>query len=147
VLKLHPGELMAPWIFEVNFPYVIEFLFGTLMFAARKDRILELLTRGPVPSHHEPTYREAPYYPIGPSMASASGGACSSLNHYVGSNNPTNMTLKVHMIRNSVSWSMTGTSSPTSADASTGWDSIEDYPKHLLEPYHRGLMHQHGGHL
>jgi hypothetical protein len=37
---------MAPWIFELKFPYRTQFLFGSLMFAARENINLELLTRG-----------------------------------------------------------------------------------------------------
>jgi hypothetical protein len=78
-LKIRPGELMTPWTIEVKFPYDTQFLFGTLMFTAGEDN-----PRGLVPSHHEPIYREAPYYPTDPLATSASRGARSGLIPYAG---------------------------------------------------------------
>jgi hypothetical protein len=80
---------MAPWTFEVKFPYNTQFLFGTLMFAAGEDGTLELLTRGLVAIHHEPIYGEALYYSIDPSTTLALGGVCSGLNSYAISYAPT----------------------------------------------------------
>jgi hypothetical protein len=45
VLKIHPGELMAHWTFELKFPYDSQFLFVMLMFAVGEDETLELLTQ------------------------------------------------------------------------------------------------------
>jgi hypothetical protein len=91
-LKIRPGELMAPWTFEVKFPYGTQFLFGTLMFTAGEDRTIELLTHSPSPSHHELIYGEAPYYPVDPSTTLALGGTRSGLNPYAGSYAPIAMT-------------------------------------------------------
>jgi hypothetical protein len=41
--------------------YNTQFLFRLLMFAAEEDRNLELLTRGPAPSHPQSVYGKAPY--------------------------------------------------------------------------------------
>jgi hypothetical protein len=45
-LKIRPGESIAPWTFNVKFPYCTQFLFGSLMFATEEDKNLELLTQG-----------------------------------------------------------------------------------------------------
>jgi hypothetical protein len=83
-LKIHPGELMAPWTFKVKFPYNTHYLFGTLMFTVGEDETLELLTWGLVASHYEPIYGEAPYYLVDSPTASASGRSRSGLNLYAG---------------------------------------------------------------
>jgi hypothetical protein len=83
---------MALLTFKVKFLYGTRFLFRTLMFAAREDKNLELLTQGPTPSHHASIYGEASYYLADRSAASTSGGACSGLNPYASSYAPTAMT-------------------------------------------------------
>jgi hypothetical protein len=137
---------MSPWTFEVKFYYGTQFLFGTLMFTAEKDGTLELQTQGPTPSHHEPIYGEAPYYPVNHSTTSASRGARSRFNPYAGSYAPTAITSWGHPIGAPMSWSPVGTSSPSSSGTSTGRDSIEDYPeinkcslKHTTEKSHQNL--------
>jgi hypothetical protein len=72
---------MAPWTFNTNFPYDTQFTFGSLMFTARNNINLELLVRGPAPKRLAPVYGQAPYLLANSSI---SGGACSSLNPYVG---------------------------------------------------------------
>jgi hypothetical protein len=47
---------MAPWTFNIKFPYDTQFTFGSLMFAAGKDGNHELLTRGPAPERLAPIY-------------------------------------------------------------------------------------------
>jgi hypothetical protein len=37
---------MGPWTFSVKFPYGTQFIFGSLMFAAGENGILELHARG-----------------------------------------------------------------------------------------------------
>jgi hypothetical protein len=54
------------------------------MFIAGEDGTLKLLTWGLVPRHHEPNYREAPYYPVDPSTSLAQNDVYSGLNPYVG---------------------------------------------------------------
>jgi hypothetical protein len=98
VLKIHPSELMAHWTFRVKFLYDTQFLFGTLMFAAVEDGTLRLLTRGPMPTHHQLIYGEAPYYLANPPTTLTSGGARSGLNPYVDSYAPTSMTSWGHPI-------------------------------------------------
>jgi hypothetical protein len=51
---------MAPWTFNVMFPYDTQFTFGALMFAAGEDRNLKLLTLGPAPERFTPVYGQAP---------------------------------------------------------------------------------------
>jgi hypothetical protein len=75
---------MAPWVFDKKFPYVTQFLLRTLMFAAREDGDLELLAQGLTPCHRELIYDEGLYYPVDPLATSASNGAHSGLNSYVG---------------------------------------------------------------
>jgi hypothetical protein len=82
---------MAPWTIEVKFLHDTQFLFGSLMFTTGEDRNLELLTRGPAPTHRKPVYGEALYYPTNPS-ASASSDAHSGLNPYEWSYYPSAMT-------------------------------------------------------
>jgi hypothetical protein len=53
------------------------------MFTAGEDGTVELLTRGPTSSHHDPIYREAPYYPAGLSTTLASDGT-DQLEHHRG---------------------------------------------------------------
>jgi hypothetical protein len=134
-LKIRLGELMAPWTFEVKFPYGTQFLFGTLMFTAGEDRTIKLLTHSPSPSHHELIYGEAPYYPVDPSTALASGGTRSGLNPYAGSYAPIAMTSWGHPIEAPVAWSPARTSSPTSSGASTSRDTVEDYPEIMGSVY------------
>jgi hypothetical protein len=47
---------MAPWTFSIKFPYDTQFIFRSLMFTAREDRSLELLTQGPAPKHPASVY-------------------------------------------------------------------------------------------
>jgi hypothetical protein len=72
---------MAPWTFNIKFPYDTQFIFGSLMFAVGDDGNLELLTQGPAPRHFTLVYGISPYYPTNPST---SGGACSGLNPHAG---------------------------------------------------------------
>jgi hypothetical protein len=39
--EIHPGELMAPWIYDEKFPMGIRFLFRTLPFTVGEDDDLE----------------------------------------------------------------------------------------------------------
>jgi hypothetical protein len=127
--KIRPSELMTPCTFEVKFSYGTQFLFGTLIFTPGEDGTLELLTRGPTPSHHEPIYGEAPYYPADPSTTSTLDGICSGFNPYTGSYYLATMMLQGHPIGAPIFQSSAGTSSSTSSGASTDRDSIEDYPE------------------
>jgi hypothetical protein len=52
-----PSEwLMAPWTFNIKFPYGTQFIFASLMFVIGEDENLKLLTRGPAPRHLTPVY-------------------------------------------------------------------------------------------
>jgi hypothetical protein len=42
--------LMAPWTFNIKFPYNTQIIFGSLMFVVGEGENLELLIRGPVPN-------------------------------------------------------------------------------------------------
>jgi hypothetical protein len=70
---------MIPCTFSLKFPYDTQFIFGSLMFAAREDGNIELLTQGSVSKHPSSVYKKAPYYPVDPST---SGGAYLGLNPY-----------------------------------------------------------------
>jgi hypothetical protein len=65
-LKIRPGELMVPWVYEEKFSAGTQFLFRTLLFAAGEDGNLELQVRGPTLRQWAPIYGEAPYYPADP---------------------------------------------------------------------------------
>jgi hypothetical protein len=125
-LKIHPGELMAPRAFKVKSPYSTQFFFGMLMFTAREDRTLELLTRGPTPNHYEQIYGEAPYYLADSSTTLAPNGGCSGLNQYAGPYYLVAMMSQGYPIGTPISGPSTGTSSSTSSGASIDWDSIEN---------------------
>jgi hypothetical protein len=47
---------MTPCTFSIKFSYGTQFTFGSLMFAAREDRNIELLTQGPTPKCLTPVY-------------------------------------------------------------------------------------------
>jgi hypothetical protein len=63
---------MAPWTFDIKFPLSTQFTFGSLTFAMGEDRDLEMLPPQLAPKHPAPT------------PSSTSGGACSSLDSFVG---------------------------------------------------------------
>jgi hypothetical protein len=46
---------MAPWTFDVKFPLGTEFTFGSLTFAAGKDRDLRMLPPGEAAEHIAPS--------------------------------------------------------------------------------------------
>jgi hypothetical protein len=101
----------------------------------RGSRNPRVTDSGPIAKSSQPIYEEAPYYPVDPSIASASGGDHSCLNPYAGSYAPTTMTSWGHPIGVPVSWAPAETSSPTSSSTSTGRDSIEDYPEIMGSVY------------
>jgi hypothetical protein len=72
---------MAPWTFNIKFPYGTQYIFGSLMFVAGEDGNLELLTQGPALKRLTPVYGQAPYLPA---SSSTSGDDCSGFNTYVG---------------------------------------------------------------
>jgi hypothetical protein len=43
--EIHPGELIAPWIYDEKFLRNMRFLFGTLSFTAGEDDDLEHSTQ------------------------------------------------------------------------------------------------------
>jgi hypothetical protein len=124
--KIRPGGLMAPWTIEVKFLHDTQFLFGSLMFTTGEDRNLELLTRGPAPTHRKPVFGEALYYPTNPS-ASASSDAHSGLNPYEWSYYPSAMTSQGYLIGTPIFQPLARTSSSSSSGAFTDRDSIKDY--------------------
>jgi hypothetical protein len=116
---------MAPWTFSIKFPYGTQFILGSLMFAAREDGDLELLTRGPTPIHPASVYGKAPNYLADPST---SGGAYSGLNPHAGLYHLSAMTSQGCLIGKTIFQYSTGTSSSSSSGATPDQDSIEDYP-------------------
>jgi hypothetical protein len=123
-LKIRPGESMAHWTFNVKFPYNTQFIFRSLMFAAREDKNLKLLTQGPTPRHPTLVYGTAPYYPADPST---SGGSRSDLNPHAGSYYLSVITYQGRPIRKTILQSSDGASSSSSSGATPDRDSIEDY--------------------
>jgi hypothetical protein len=121
-----PGWLMAPWTFSIKFLYDTQFIFGSLMFTARDDGNLELLTQGPVPRHHAPVYGQAPYLLADPST---SNEGRSGLNPHVGPYYLSAMMSQEYPIRKTILQLSAGASSSSSSRATLDWDSTEDYPK------------------
>jgi hypothetical protein len=117
---------MAPWTFNVMFPYDTQIIFRSLMFGAREDENLKLLTWGPAPRHPRPVYGKAPYYPI---VSCTSGGVCSGLNPHARPYYLTTMTSQGFPIKTPIFQPSIGTSSSSSLGASPDQDSTEDCPK------------------
>jgi hypothetical protein len=115
---------MAQWTFSIKFSHGNQFIFGSLMFAAREDRNLELLTWGPAPRHPALVYGTSPYYLIDPST---SGRACSGLNPHAGPYYLSAKTSQGRPIRKTILQSSVGASSSSSLGATPYRDSIEDY--------------------
>jgi hypothetical protein len=108
---------MAPWSFDVKFSRDTQFTFGSLTFAAGEDGDLKMLPPGPAPEH--PT--SAP--------SSASGGACSGLDPFVGLYICTAMLVRGIPIVTSTLRPFVGASSSSSSASSLDRDSSEDYPE------------------
>jgi hypothetical protein len=72
---------VAPWTFNIKFPYDTQFTFEPLMFATREDVNLELLTQGLAPKHLTSLYVQASYLLA---SSSTSSSVCSGLNPYAG---------------------------------------------------------------
>jgi hypothetical protein len=106
---------MAPWSFDVKFSRDTQFTFGSLTFAAGEDGDLKMLPPGPAPEH--PT--SAP--------SSASGGACSGLDPFVGLYIRTAMLVRGIPIVTSTLRPFVGASSSSSSASSLDRDSSEDY--------------------
>jgi hypothetical protein len=122
-----PSEwLMAPWTFNIKFPYDTQFISGSLMFVVGEDGNLELLTQGPGLKHPELVYGQAPYYMVDPST---SGGARSGLNPYAGLYYLSAMTSRGLPIGAPIFQPSAGTASSSSSGASFDQDSTEDYPE------------------
>jgi hypothetical protein len=117
---------MAHWTFSIKFPYGTQFILGSLMFAAREDEDLELLTRGPAPIHPASVYGKAPNYLADPST---SGGAYLGLNPHAGPYYISTIASKGLPIRKTIFQSSAGTSSSSSLGATLDQDSIKDYPE------------------
>jgi hypothetical protein len=108
---------MAPWNFDMKFPLDIQFTFGALTFAAGEDRDLKMLLPGPAPEH--PT----------PAPSSASGGACSDLDPFVGLYICTVKLAQGIPIVTYTLQPFIGASSSSSSSSSPGRDSSDDYPE------------------
>jgi hypothetical protein len=70
---------MAPWMFDVKFPYDTQFTFGSLPFAAGEDGNLKMLPLGSAPELLASVYGQAPSFLT---ISSTSGGACSGMDPY-----------------------------------------------------------------
>jgi hypothetical protein len=107
---------MAPWKFDMKLPLSTQFTFGSLTFTAGEDG-LKMLPPGPAPEH--PT--------LAPSFAS--GGACSSLDHFVGLYIRTAKLVRGIPIVVSTLRPFIGALSSSSSASSPGRDSSDDYLK------------------
>jgi hypothetical protein len=77
-----PSEkIMTPWMFDIEFLYGTQFTFGSFTFTVGKDVNLKMLPLGQAPGCLALVYGQAPYFLV---ISSTTGGACSSLNPYVG---------------------------------------------------------------
>jgi hypothetical protein len=112
---------MTPWTFSIMIPYSSQLIFRSLMFTARDDESLELLTQGPAPRHPAPVFGQAPHLLANPST---SGGACSGLNPYLGSYHLSAMTSQGRPIGKTIFQPSTRAMGETHDR-----DSTEDYPK------------------
>jgi hypothetical protein len=115
---------MAPWIFNIKFPYDTEFIFQSLMFTTGDDESLELLTQGLVPKHLASVYGISPYYLADPSTP---GGACLGLNPHARPYYPSVMTSQGRSIRKTILQPLARASSSSSSRATPDRDSVEDY--------------------
>jgi hypothetical protein len=96
------------------------------MFAARDDRNLELLTRGPASKHPAPVYRQAPYLLADPST---SGEARSGLNPHAWPYYLSAMTSQGRPIGKTILQPSAGASCSSSLVETSDRDSVEDYPE------------------
>jgi hypothetical protein len=72
---------MAPWVFNVMFPYDTQFTFGSLTFVTGEDGNLKVLPPGSAPECLALVYGQAS---CPPTISSTSGGAYSGLDPYTG---------------------------------------------------------------
>jgi hypothetical protein len=107
---------MAPCKFDIKFPLGTQFTFGSLTFVAGEDRDLKMLPPGP-PEH--PT----------PAPSSASGGACSGLDLFVGLYICTAKLVRGIPIMMSTLRPFVGASSLSSSALSLGRNSSDGYPE------------------
>jgi hypothetical protein len=108
---------MAPWNFDVKFPLITQFTFGSPTFATREDRDLKMLPPGPATEH--PT----------PAPLSASSGACSGSDPFVGLYIHTTKLVQGILIMTSTLRPFIGASSSSSSASSLGRGSSDDYPE------------------
>jgi hypothetical protein len=114
---------MAPWTFNVKFPYGTQITFGSLMFAIEEDGNLKLLNQGPTPKHLVLICGQAPYLLT---ISSTSGGASSGLNPYVGPYHRAAKTIQGILIGASILQPLAGALSSSSSAASPDQDSTND---------------------
>jgi hypothetical protein len=117
---------MAPWTFNVKFPYVTQFTFRSLTFAAGEDGNLKMLPPGSAPVRLALVYGQAPCL-LG--ITSISDGACSGLDPYAGSYICTTKLVQGIPIVTSILQPSTRASSSSSSAAPLDQDSADDYLK------------------
>jgi hypothetical protein len=117
---------MAPWTFNIKFPYNTQLTFESLMFAVGEDDNLELLTQDPTLKHLVPVYAQAPYLLA---SSSTSGGSYSGLNPYVWPYHRVAKTTQGLPIRAHTFQPSAGISSSSTSGASPYQDSTDDYPE------------------
>jgi hypothetical protein len=117
---------MAPWTFNVKFPYDTEFTFESLTFAAGEDGNLKLLTSGLALERLTPAYGQARYVPT---ISSTSGEGSSGLNPYTWRYIHTTRFVRGIPIEASILQPLSGASNSSSLAVSPDQDSADNYPK------------------
>jgi hypothetical protein len=108
---------MTLWTFDMKFPLVTQFTFGSLTFIVGEDRDLKMLPPGPAAEH--PT----------PAPSSTSGSTCSGLDSFAGLYIRTAKLVRGIPIVTSTLRPFTGAPSSFSSTSSPSQDSSDDYPE------------------
>jgi hypothetical protein len=106
---------MTPWSFDVKFPLITQFTFGSLTFIAGENGGLKMLPLRIASEHPTPT------------PSSTSGGTCSGSDPFVGLYIRTAKVVRGIPIMTSTLWPFVGVSSSSSSTSSPDRDSSSDY--------------------
>jgi hypothetical protein len=117
---------MAPWMFDVKFPLVTQFTFGSFMFAVGEDGELRMLPPGPALERLMSTDGQAPW---SLTTLSTSDGTCLGLDPFVGLYICTAKIIRGIPVVMSSLQSLARASSSSSSAASPNQDSSDDYPE------------------
>jgi hypothetical protein len=119
-------KIMAPWTFDIKFPFDTQFTFGSLTFAMGEDENLKMPPPWSALECLTPIYEQAPYFL---SISSTTGGTCSGLDSYVGLHICTVKLVRGISIVMSILQPSARASSSCSSAASPEQDSADDYPE------------------